>query len=344
MAESSLSHEQINNIVNDLLSMNYDEALLRLGGMQIIQSDREMILAIYKSRVANQSQFRKVSDDEAGDTSMPLDKIESLVAELLKLSPPIAYKAINELKVSDIDKAHISDLYKYKLASRGESFPKENTCYNPPKNMTGQAKEPKLTALRVLLVVSFIVLAIVFSSFSRIFYPKTPSPPALPSAVATLSPLPTLDQSLATEVPTPAPSTFNHPFKTAPLNGDLINYTHEKAVAPFEITLPQTEEFYCIIMKKVSNPGAITVSIFMNPKESHEFSVPFGTYDVYVASGTQWYGYDYLFGPDGTYGKLDSTFEFSQDDDYATGHSIELMSTYNGNLDTDPMSYEDFIE
>lgn len=280
MTESGLSRELINNIVNDLLLMPYDEALLRIGGMQISESDRKMILEIYKSRSHIQYQFENVSN------------------------------------------------------------------YVPPKKSTEQTpKRPKYTALKVLLAFGAIALVIISVQMGlNAFAPKVS--PASDTASPPYSELPTLDPALPSpsEAPTPAPSTFNHPFKTAPPNGDLINYTHEKAVVSFEITLPQTEEFYCIIMKKVSNPDAIAVSIFMNPKESYEFSVPIGTYDVYVASGTQWYGYDYLFGPDGTYGKLDSTFEFSQNDDYATGHSIELMATYNGNLDTDPMSYEDFIK
>ena len=65
-----------------------------------------------------------------------------------------------------------------------------------------------------------------------------------------------------------------------------------------------------------------------------DIDVPVGTYEIKYATGRQWYGTSYLFGPETVYSKADSTFTFSFDGYQYSGYTVELIMQQNGNLRT----------
>lgn len=75
---------------------------------------------------------------------------------------------------------------------------------------------------------------------------------------------------------------------------------------------------------------------------SVELLVPLGTYELYYATGSVWYGEENLFGRNTTYQKCDDTFEFTKDSSGYNGWTLTLYPVENGNMDTDIINEEDF--
>ena len=77
-----------------------------------------------------------------------------------------------------------------------------------------------------------------------------------------------------------------------------------------------------------------------------EVEVPFGTYTMRYATGTIWYGYEYLFGPDTFYAQADETFVFERErtvDGWSiSGFTVTLYPVTGGNLSTTRMRASEF--
>jgi hypothetical protein len=78
---------------------------------------------------------------------------------------------------------------------------------------------------------------------------------------------------------------------------------------------------------------------FIRAGEKHTFKLPFGTYILKTARGEQWFGEDFLFGPETTYGRADDKFPLQQRGDQWT---VELIPQRQGNLREVPISASQF--
>ena len=93
------------------------------------------------------------------------------------------------------------------------------------------------------------------------------------------------------------------------------------------------------LVKLVSWRGKKPIeTIFVRGGKTVEVAVPSGRYEIRFASGTTWYGDEYLFGPETRCAKADELFSFSKE----TGYTLALYEVSNGNLPTSGMSLEDF--
>ena len=72
--------------------------------------------------------------------------------------------------------------------------------------------------------------------------------------------------------------------------------------------------------------------------------MPLGIYDIYYASGDQWYGETFMFGAETSFYKCDRTFNFYYDGSYFQGWTIELYEQEGGNMETDIISADEFME
>ena len=77
---------------------------------------------------------------------------------------------------------------------------------------------------------------------------------------------------------------------------------------------------------------------YLRNGDSIEFDVPFGDYLITYATGNNWYGERFLFGPDTNYGKADKVFEFKKTGNQVFGYTVELFLQPNGNLSTSKLS------
>lgn len=75
---------------------------------------------------------------------------------------------------------------------------------------------------------------------------------------------------------------------------------------------------------------------------SFDLKVPLGLYEIYYATGNNWFGEDNLFGPETIYHKCGDTFQFSEDIDGYSGWTLTLYPVPNGNLETEIINESDF--
>lgn len=130
----------------------------------------------------------------------------------------------------------------------------------------------------------------------------------------------------------PAPA-FSQPPKPLPQTGDNTA-SFVNGVAPLRIKTSPNGGYHYFV-KLVSTTGHQELgSYFIRSGEILEIEVPVGTYEIKYASGKQWYGTGYLFGPETAYSKADSLFAFNFDGYKYNGYTIELIMQRNGNLRT----------
>jgi hypothetical protein len=65
-------------------------------------------------------------------------------------------------------------------------------------------------------------------------------------------------------------------------------------------------------------------------------------YHFKFATGHEWYGERFLFGPDTVYSVADKPLIFSVDGDDVVGHTLELVKQVNGNLGETQIGAADF--
>jgi hypothetical protein len=109
---------------------------------------------------------------------------------------------------------------------------------------------------------------------------------------------------------------------------------------PFKITnAPGANTLMKLI--RVSD-GVEVMSIFIRAGESVKVGVPVGSYRAKVASGQTWYGDSIRFGPNTSYGSLDTVLQFSIEGSQLLGKEVMLTEVIGGNLKQVPLNASDF--
>ena len=133
-----------------------------------------------------------------------------------------------------------------------------------------------------------------------------------------------------TKKPKPA---FSQSVQPLPQTGDNTT-SYDNGVAPLSIkTSPNGGYHYFVKIVNIVNHQELG-SYFIRSGGMLEIKVPLGTYEIKYATGKQWYGTSYLFGPETTYSKADSLFTFRFDGYQYSGYTLELIMQRNGNLRT----------
>ena len=131
---------------------------------------------------------------------------------------------------------------------------------------------------------------------------------------------------------------------TPPATGTVRWLTNAERIAPFEI---QTRGEHDYLVKLVETwSGKDVGTVYVRGGTSVEVEVPLGTYTMRYATGTSWYGYEYLFGPETAYAQADETFAFEREptaDGWSiSGFTVTLYPVVDGNLSTTPMRGSEF--
>ncbi|MGH8502544.1 MAG: hypothetical protein ACREVE_08730 [Gammaproteobacteria bacterium] len=138
----------------------------------------------------------------------------------------------------------------------------------------------------------------------------------------------------------PSRPAFNQPIMPLPASGTVRNYTDQERVAPFQINTSAGAN-YLVKLEEVGTSRDVA-DIFAIGGSTVEVRVPLGSYIVKYASGQNWYGYEYLFGPETSYNKADTTFRFRDDGYQISGYTITLYRVAHGNMQTRQISASDF--
>ncbi|MEE1036686.1 MAG: hypothetical protein U0L15_06170 [Oscillospiraceae bacterium] len=101
----------------------------------------------------------------------------------------------------------------------------------------------------------------------------------------------------------------------------------------------------CIKLESVEDPEKY-ILFFVRANESATVYVPDGDYICKYTTGEYWYGTDVMFGADASFTLADDVFTFTttRDGNYIryAAITITLYTVVDGNLETDPISAEDF--
>lgn len=130
----------------------------------------------------------------------------------------------------------------------------------------------------------------------------------------------------------PAPI-FSQPVQALPQTGEN-NASFGTGVAPLNIKTSAGGGYHYFVKIVNIATNQELGSYFIRSGGVLDINVPVGTYEIRYATGKQWYGTSYLFGPETIYSKADSTFNFSFDGYQYSGYTVELIMQQNGNLRT----------
>ncbi len=118
-------------------------------------------------------------------------------------------------------------------------------------------------------------------------------------------------------------------------------YTSAEQIAPFRIVTPSGADSFYVKLTDASI-GVLVMTFFVQGGQTFEAVVPVGTYRVKYATGSTWYGVDFVFGPDTRYSEAVKTFEFSVKNNPISGNTIELTGQGGSNLHTKTISAHQF--
>ena len=136
---------------------------------------------------------------------------------------------------------------------------------------------------------------------------------------------------------------FDKPVVAKPDNGYFVNFNKGKAKAELTIKTPPGDSYYYILLKNPTS-NATEMSLFVHPNSAADIKVPLGDYKMFYASGKEWYGTKYIFGPKTIYSKADDTFRFYMQGNDIVGHTVTLIEQVDGNLHTSIATKSDFID
>jgi hypothetical protein len=125
-----------------------------------------------------------------------------------------------------------------------------------------------------------------------------------------------------------------------PATGVLTRNFYGQGVAPLEIKTRAGSNYYVKVVDWSTKAEIMTA--FVRGGSPFETTVPVGSYEIKYAAGQSWYGPILDFGDGGSYARCDDRFDFSLTSDGYNGYTIELILQKHGNLQTDPISADDF--
>lgn len=137
-----------------------------------------------------------------------------------------------------------------------------------------------------------------------------------------------------------SPPPFSEPELELPANGETVAYTDGERVAPFEIKSSYGSDYVVKLADYLS--GQTVMTVFVRGGETVNVHVPLGNFAVKYATGSKWYGYKYLFGPETGYSVANDPFTFRVYGDQVEGFTITLYKVPNGNLRTQKIKPEEF--
>lgn len=121
---------------------------------------------------------------------------------------------------------------------------------------------------------------------------------------------------------------------------EMWNAFSTQRVAPLEIRTSGESDYYIKLVDRSS--GRDVLGLYISGGRSLEVTVPLGTYDIRYAIGTGWQNTQTLFGPNTSYFRADSVFQFSDQGQYYSGYTIELIEQIGGNLGKTRLNPSDF--
>lgn len=125
-----------------------------------------------------------------------------------------------------------------------------------------------------------------------------------------------------------------------PSTGVLKRSFYGQVVAPLEIKTRAGANYYVKVVDWTSKAEILTA--FVRGGQPFETTVPVGSYEIKYAVGQTWFGSVLDFGEGASYSRCDDRFDFTETPGGYNGYTIDLILQQSGNLQTDPISPNDF--
>lgn len=129
----------------------------------------------------------------------------------------------------------------------------------------------------------------------------------------------------------------SHPL-SLPSNGTILYQSSATTISDSSIIVHAPTTSNCVVKLKSVFSGSTVFAFFVRANNTVELPCPSGTFDVCFAYGTDWYGYDSLFGSK-TKCEKDGNISFT-----SAGWEYTLYPVSNGNLSMPSMSLSDMLE
>ncbi len=143
---------------------------------------------------------------------------------------------------------------------------------------------------------------------------------------------------------------FNLPDSNKTSKTPRRHYSQSSTTLPIPITGVLAQDRYLdagttpslVISSDLNGPNYViklsnttynnVITAFLRPGEQIDILVPPGYYELKLASGYSWYGWNELFGSDTNYSKIDYPLSFQIRGDQLMGHQLTLKQVRDGNL------------
>ncbi len=134
------------------------------------------------------------------------------------------------------------------------------------------------------------------------------------------------------------------PVQPLPLTGVVNQYVFVimgTSQSPLKIITRESKYHYFVKLVDWAK-GSTVLTLFIRSGHSVSINVPLGSYKMKYATGKQWYGESFLFGPETLYNEADKKFDFEWCGNQVSGYTVELYLQPQGNLRTKKISAEQF--
>lgn len=188
----------------------------------------------------------------------------------------------------------------------------------------------------------FYILLIGGISLGSILLNKKEKKPEIPNNYTSPGYEPSVNSRNQSHTFPPQPETEPGRLAT-PTTGVMQQYDYAELVAPLEIrTKPGSGNYYVKISRIVGDRLILSRTAFIRDGGTLNTTMPLGDFEIRYAVGKNWYGIERLFGKSTSYAKADDVFSFEETPQGYSGFTVELYRQFNGNLETEPLTANEF--
>lgn len=148
----------------------------------------------------------------------------------------------------------------------------------------------------------------------------------------------------ANRLPVSRAQAFQEPILSLPKTGlmrSLQKYDRRTVLAPFKVVTAAGSPNYYVKVVDWATHAPVLV-FFIRSGEVASVRMPLGKYEMRYVAGENWYGEEYLFGPDTQYQRAEDCLSFYTEGNKIAGYTIELIKQAEGNLKELDLSPEEF--
>ncbi|MCD9551955.1 hypothetical protein GLP31_05625 [Photobacterium carnosum] len=133
---------------------------------------------------------------------------------------------------------------------------------------------------------------------------------------------------------------FSKPILTTPVHGYNRWSIDTTRVGSLEIKTSSGRNYLVKLIDAITDKPVMDV--FMHGGKYTNIRLPLGSYKIRYAVGSDWYGYEYYFGPSTNYSKADTVMTFEDNNNSISSYTLTLYNVSNGNLSTTNINRSEF--